>query len=64
MLLAAATTFLAIALALAALLLFLAWRYQERIVWQPPAGADPRLRAHPAVRRIDYAAEDGQPLLG
>ena len=35
------------------------WRLQERIVWQPP-----RLAAYPSVeaRRIDYRADDGQPL--
>jgi pimeloyl-ACP methyl ester carboxylesterase len=49
-------------LALAAgylLLIAAAWAWQERIVWQPPReGAD----AVPAARRIDYAADDGQPL--
>ncbi len=35
------------------------WRLQERIVWQPP-----RLAAYPSgeARRIDYRADDGQPL--
>jgi pimeloyl-ACP methyl ester carboxylesterase len=35
------------------------WRWQERIVWQPP-----RLAEYPAAaaRRIEYAADDGQPL--
>lgn len=45
--------------ALYALVLFAAWRMQERIVWQPP-----RLVVEPATRaeRIDYASDDGQPL--
>lgn len=45
--------------ALYALVLFAAWRMQERIVWQPP-----RMVVHPAARaqRIDYASDDGQPL--
>ena len=38
------------------------WRWQERLVWQPPA-VFPRSGAADA-RRVDYAAEDGQPLLG
>lgn len=41
----------------------LAWRWQERLVWQPPP-AFPRTAGGVDVRRIDYAAEDGQPLLG
>jgi pimeloyl-ACP methyl ester carboxylesterase len=43
-----------------ALVLFAAWRMQERIVWQPP-----RLAVEPAgpAQRIDYASDDGQPLL-
>jgi fermentation-respiration switch protein FrsA (DUF1100 family) len=38
-----------------------AWYWQERIVWQPP-----RLAQYPAAaaRRIEYSAEDGQPLYG
>jgi pimeloyl-ACP methyl ester carboxylesterase len=45
--------------ALYALVLFAAWRMQERIVWQPP-----RMVAQPggAAERIDYASDDGQPL--
>ena len=45
--------------ALYALVLFVAWRMQERIVWQPPG-----LVVEPAARaqRIDYASDDGQPL--
>ena len=45
--------------ALYALVLFAAWRMQERIVWQPP-----RMVVQPAAgtRRIDYASDDGQPL--
>ena len=41
------------------LLIVAAWRWQERIVWQPPRFAVP---AAPGARRIAYAAEDGQPL--
>jgi fermentation-respiration switch protein FrsA (DUF1100 family) len=33
--------------------------WQERIVWQPPAPAGP---PEPRARRLDYTAEDGQPL--
>jgi fermentation-respiration switch protein FrsA (DUF1100 family) len=45
--------------ALYALVLFVAWRMQERIVWQPP-----RMVVHPAglAERVDYASDDGQPL--
>lgn len=45
--------------ALYALVLFAAWRMQERIVWQPP-----RVIVEPAApaQRIDYASDDGQPL--
>jgi hypothetical protein len=42
------------------LVLAVAWRMQERIVWQPP-----RLAVWPeanGARRIDYASDDGQPL--
>ena len=42
-----------------------AWRYQERIVWQPPpAGPAQDGVWGPVVRRVTYAAEDGQPLFG
>lgn len=45
--------------ALYALVLFAAWRMQERIVWQPP-----RLIVQPEARaqRIDYTSDDGQAL--
>ena len=48
--------------ALAAIYLLLiaaAWRWQERIVWQPP-GFD--VAAPAGARRVAYTAEDGQPL--
>ena len=48
--------------ALALLLVLLAWRFQERLVWQPPRAPHPEPRASTAVRRVTYAAEDGQPL--
>lgn len=54
---------LAILLIVAAVYLLLLgaiWRYQERVVWQPP-----RLPAWPdgaGARRLEYVAEDGQPL--
>ena len=42
----------------------LVWLRQERIVWQPPRVRDAD-RATPAgAERVDYAASDGQPLLG
>ena len=42
-----------------------AWRYQERIVWQPPPAGPVRDGAWgPVVRQVTYAAEDGQPLFG
>ena len=40
----------------------LAWRWQERLAWQPPAAFPRDGAAH--ARRVDYVAEDGQPLLG
>lgn len=40
-------------------LLLVAWRWQERIVWQPPAAV---LQVDRETRRIDYASSDGQPL--
>jgi len=43
----------------------LAWRYQERIVWQPPAGGAGYVPyPDPTVRQVTYVAEDGQRLLG
>lgn len=46
--------------ALYVVMLVAAWRMQERIVWQPP-----RLAQYPSAdtRRLDYASDDGQPLL-
>jgi uncharacterized protein len=42
----------------------LVWLRQERIVWQPPRVREAD-RATPAgAERVDYAADDGQPLLG
>jgi pimeloyl-ACP methyl ester carboxylesterase len=54
------------AVALLLAVVALAWRYQERIVWQPPRGwaGDERWPATAGVRRVTYAAEDGQPLFG
>lgn len=49
-------------LTLAAVYLLLtaaAWAWQERIVWQPPRIV---ATAEGSARRIEYAAEDGQPL--
>lgn len=42
-----------------ALLVAATWRYQERVVYQPPAGVP---AGEPAVRRVSYAAGDGTPL--
>jgi len=42
--------------------LVMLWRFQERIVFQPPAPPDFALP--PWARRVTYAASDGQPLLG
>ncbi|MBA3889005.1 MAG: alpha/beta hydrolase [Gemmatimonadaceae bacterium] len=42
-----------------ALILLLAWRMQERMVFQPPAGAWP---APPGVERLELEAADGTPL--
>lgn len=39
------------------LLIAAAWAWQERIVWQPPSDAPPGVGT-----RIDFSAEDGQPL--
>lgn len=44
-----------------ALLVAITWRYQERVVYQPPAAVPP---GEPAVRRVSYAAGDGTPLYG
>jgi fermentation-respiration switch protein FrsA (DUF1100 family) len=53
---------LAIVAALFVVVLGLAWRYQERIVWQPPA---PPYPGDPAgARRVTFTARDGQPLFG
>ena len=41
------------------LLIAAAWRWQERIVWQPPVFDAP---APGGARRIEYSADDGQPL--
>lgn len=41
------------------LVLLTAWRWQERIVWQPPATV---LQVDRETRRIDYVSADGQPL--
>ena len=45
-----------------AIVMGLAWHYQERIVWQPPAPPYPGEPA--AVRRVTFTARDGQPLFG
>lgn len=42
-------------------LVLLAWWGHERIVWQPPGGPHPAVTADD-VRRVDYRADDGQPL--
>lgn len=52
---------LALALATVAVLLLAAWRHQERILFQPPAGPFPELPGG-AAARVSYAAVDGQPL--
>lgn len=53
------------ALALVLAVVLLAWRYQERIVWQPPAGLGPYAPASElAVRVASYEAADGQALHG
>jgi pimeloyl-ACP methyl ester carboxylesterase len=51
------------AAALPLLLVLLAWAQQERLVWQPPP-AFPSAAGDTAARRVDYVAEDGQPLFG
>ena len=48
----------------AAAILLLAWWGHERIVWQPPRGPYPEPAPGVGVRRVDYAAADGQPLFG
>lgn len=48
----------------AATVILLTWRYHERIVWQPPRGPHPEPAGVVGVRRVDYAAADGQPLFG
>jgi fermentation-respiration switch protein FrsA (DUF1100 family) len=53
---------LAVLAAVVVIILGLAWRYQERIAWQPPA---PPYPGDPAgVRRVTFTAGDGQPLFG
>lgn len=42
-----------------AMILLLAWRYQERVVYQPPAAPG---GVEPVIRRVSYAAADGTPL--
>ncbi len=51
------------AIAVGAVLAFVAvlWRFQERIVFQPPG---PPFPENGTARRLDYVAADGQPLLG
>lgn len=61
MLTAAAVTIAVIA-GICAIVVGMAWRYQERIVWQPPAqypSGDPV-----GARRVRFSATDGQPLFG
>ncbi|HEY0971635.1 MAG TPA: alpha/beta hydrolase [Gemmatimonadales bacterium] len=42
----------------------LVWLYQERVVWQPPGPPHDHDVAGAGVRRVEYVAEDGQPLFG
>lgn len=42
-----------------ALIVSLIWIFQERIAFQPPAGPWPEA---PGTRRVEYVAQDGQPL--
>jgi uncharacterized protein len=49
----------AILLVLYLLLIAAAWAWQERVVWQPPRLAGV---SNIGARRLDYAADDGQPL--
>ena len=53
-----------LAVALFLVVVALAWRYQERIVWQPPVGGAGWTAGDSTVREVRYAAADGQPLLG
>ena len=55
---------LGLAVALFLVVVALAWRYQERIVWQPPGGGADWTADDSTVREVRYAAADGQPLLG
>lgn len=55
---------LGLAVALFVVVVALAWRYQERIVWQPPGGGADWTTGDSTVREVRYAAADGQPLLG
>ena len=53
---------LAVAAGIVAVVFGVAWRFQERIVWQPPA---PPYPPDPAgARRVTFSAHDGQPLFG
>jgi hypothetical protein len=63
MLRALLTLVAAVALGAAAVLVLVWWRH-ERIVWQPPGGPHPEPAASVGVRRVAYAADDGQPLFG
>ena len=40
----------------------LVWLRQERIVWQPPRVGPGDRQTPPGVERVDYVADDGQPL--
>jgi pimeloyl-ACP methyl ester carboxylesterase len=53
------TSALVVVIALYLVMLIVAWRLQERIVWQAP-----RLLQYPEAeaRRVDYQSDDGQPL--
>jgi hypothetical protein len=42
----------------------LVWLRQERIVWQPPRVRDTDRVTPEGAERVDYAADDGQPLFG
>jgi uncharacterized protein len=54
--------FALLALVVLAVVVVLAWRFQERIVWQPPS---PPYPPDPAgARRVTFTAHDGQPLFG
>jgi len=55
---------LGLAVALFVVVVALAWRYQERLVWQPPGGGAGWTAGASGVREVRYAAADGQPLVG